>query len=172
MEYVVTLDDPTVWTRCWTVREEFTRQNDQENRIYYEPRCIEGNYGLPGFLLGRRIQERAFAEGRGPDPTTMDHIGPRPVAVRHRVGKVPRPCFVGPMRRERHQRLAAYAAHNLSHVGASCGVPSQSRGPCVRNDFMAGRAGFGERGGGRATLQTCLVAAISKSFPKPGGSIR
>ena len=75
MEYVVTLEDPTVWTRSWTVREEFTRQNDQENRIYYEPRCIEGNYGLPGFLHGRRMQERAFAEGRGPDPTTMDHIG-------------------------------------------------------------------------------------------------
>jgi hypothetical protein len=75
MEYVVTLEDPTVWTRSWTVREEFTRQNDQENRIYYEPRCIEGNYGLPGFLHGRRMQERAFAEGRGPDPTTIDHIG-------------------------------------------------------------------------------------------------
>ena len=75
MEYVVTLEDPTVWMRSWTVREEFTRQNDQENRIYYEPRCIEGNYGLPGFLHGRRMQERAFAEGRGPDPTTMDHIG-------------------------------------------------------------------------------------------------
>ena len=75
MEYVVTLEDPTVWTRSWTVREEFTRQNDQENRIYYEPRCIEGNYGLPGFLHGRRMQERAYAEGRGPDPTAMDHIG-------------------------------------------------------------------------------------------------
>ena len=73
MEYVVTLDDPTVWTRSWTVREEFTRQNDQENRIYYEPRCIEGNYGLPGFLHGRRMQERAFAEGRGPDPATRDN---------------------------------------------------------------------------------------------------
>jgi hypothetical protein len=75
LEYVVTLEDPTVWTRPWTVREEFTRQSDQENRIYYEPRCIEGNYGLPGFLHGRRMQERAFAEGRGPDPTTIDHIG-------------------------------------------------------------------------------------------------
>jgi hypothetical protein len=75
LEYIVTIEDPTVWTRPWTVREEFTRQSDQENRIYYEPRCIEGNYGLPGFLHGRRMQERAFAEGRGPDPATMDHIG-------------------------------------------------------------------------------------------------
>jgi len=75
VEYVVTLEDPTVWTRPWTVRVEFTGQSDQENRIYYEPRCIEGNYGLPGFLHGRRMQERAFAEGRGLDPATMDHIG-------------------------------------------------------------------------------------------------
>jgi hypothetical protein len=75
LEYVVTLEDPTVWTRPWTVKQEFTKQSDQENRIYYEPRCIEGNYGLPGFLHGRRMQERAFAEGRGPDPATMNHIG-------------------------------------------------------------------------------------------------
>jgi hypothetical protein len=75
LEYVVTLEDPTVWTLPWTVKQEFTKQSDQENRIYYEPRCIEGNYGLPGFLHGRRMQERAFAEGRGPDPATMNHIG-------------------------------------------------------------------------------------------------
>jgi hypothetical protein len=75
LEYVVTLEDPTVWMRPWTVKQEFTKQSDHENRIYYEPRCIEGNYGLPGFLRGRRMQERAFAEGRGPDPATMDHIG-------------------------------------------------------------------------------------------------
>jgi hypothetical protein len=59
------------------VKQEFTRQSDQENRIYYEPRCIEGNYGLPGLLRGRRMEERAFAEGRGPDPATRDSINPR-----------------------------------------------------------------------------------------------
>jgi hypothetical protein len=51
-----------VWTRPWTVKQEFTRQSDEENRIYYEPRCVEGNYGLPGLLHGRRAEERAFAE--------------------------------------------------------------------------------------------------------------
>ena len=50
-------------------------QSDEENRIYYEPRCIEGNYGLPGLLHGRRMEERAFAEGRGPDPRTSDNVG-------------------------------------------------------------------------------------------------
>jgi hypothetical protein len=75
LEYEVTIEDPTVWTRPWTVKQEFTRQSDEENRIYYEPRCIEGNYGLPGLLHGRRVEERAFAEGRGPDPRTIDNVG-------------------------------------------------------------------------------------------------
>jgi hypothetical protein len=73
LEYVVTIEDPTVWTRPWTVKQEFTKQSDQENRLYYEPRCIEGNYGLPGLLHGRRMEEFAFAEGRGPDPATRDN---------------------------------------------------------------------------------------------------
>src|SRR5215471_3196987 len=73
LEYVVTIADPAVWTRAWTVRQEFTRQSDEENRLYYEPRCIEGNFGLPGLLHGRRMEEFAFAEGRGPDPATRDN---------------------------------------------------------------------------------------------------
>jgi hypothetical protein len=75
LAYEVTIEDPTVWTRPWTVKQEFTKQSDEENRIYYEPRCIEGNYGLPGLLHGRRAEDRAFAEGRGPDPRTVDNVG-------------------------------------------------------------------------------------------------
>ena len=75
LAYQVTIEDPTVWTKPWTVKQEFGRQSDAENRIYYEPRCIEGNLGLPGLLHGRRVEERAFAEGRGPDPRTMDTVG-------------------------------------------------------------------------------------------------
>ena len=73
--YEVAIEDPTVWTQPWTVRQEFNRQSEQENRIYYEPRCIEGNFGLPGLLHGRRAEDRAFAEGRGPDPRTVDNVG-------------------------------------------------------------------------------------------------
>jgi hypothetical protein len=75
LAYEVTMEDPTVWTRPWTVKQEFTRQSDGQNRIYYEPRCIEGNYGLPGLLHGRRVEEHAFAEGRGPDPRIKDSVG-------------------------------------------------------------------------------------------------
>jgi hypothetical protein len=74
LEYEVTIEDPTVWTRPWTVKEEFTKQSDEENRLYYEPRCVEGNLGLPGLLHGRRVEELAFAQGRGPDPRTIDNV--------------------------------------------------------------------------------------------------
>jgi hypothetical protein len=72
--YEVTIDDPTVWTRPWTIKEELSKQSDEANRFYTEPRCVDTNYGLAGLLHGRRVSERAFAEGRGPDPRTIDSI--------------------------------------------------------------------------------------------------
>ena len=72
LEYVVTIDDPAVWTKPWAVTQEFIGQSEQANRIYYEPRCNEGNYALPGLIRGARMQELAFAQGRGPDPATRD----------------------------------------------------------------------------------------------------
>ena len=70
MELVTTVEDPTVWTRPWTVIQDFAKQPDGPNRIYYEPRCHEGNYGLPGLLIGARAEEQAYEEGRGPHPAT------------------------------------------------------------------------------------------------------
>jgi hypothetical protein len=72
LEYVVTIEDPTVWTKPWTVTQEFIRQSEQTNRIYYEPRCNEGNYAHPGLLRGARMADTAFVEGRGPHPATRD----------------------------------------------------------------------------------------------------
>ena len=72
LEYEVTIEDPTVWATPWTVRQELKRQSDEENRIYYEPRCHEGNYGLPALLIGARVDEQEFEAGRGPDPFSMD----------------------------------------------------------------------------------------------------
>jgi len=73
LEYSVTVEDPTVWTKPWTAKLEFTRQSEQQNRIYYEPRCLEGNYGHPALMLGARIEDIAYAEGRGPHPATKDN---------------------------------------------------------------------------------------------------
>jgi hypothetical protein len=72
IEYSVTIEDPTTWGRPWTVRQELLKQDDRANRIFYEPRCHEGNHGLPAMLAGTRAEEREFAAGRGPDPATKD----------------------------------------------------------------------------------------------------
>ena len=46
---------------------ELTKQDDRHNRIF-ESTCHEGNYGLTGIFANTRAAEKAFAEGRGPDP--------------------------------------------------------------------------------------------------------
>jgi hypothetical protein len=73
LAYEVTVEDATVWANSWTVKQEFSRQSDAENRIYTEPRCVEGNYGLPGLLHGRRAEDAAFAAGLGPNPAVTDN---------------------------------------------------------------------------------------------------
>ena len=73
LDYQVTIEDPTVWVRPWTVQQEFRRQSDQENRIYYEPRCYEGNYGFPSLLRAARIADEEFAAGTGPHPALDDN---------------------------------------------------------------------------------------------------
>jgi hypothetical protein len=73
LQYVVTVEDPTVWTRPWTVRQEFTKQSEQANRVYYEPRCVEGNYAFPAMLKAARVEDLAFATGLGPNPATKDN---------------------------------------------------------------------------------------------------
>jgi hypothetical protein len=72
IEYSATITDPTVWTKPWTIKDELNIQDGEANRLYTEPRCIEGNYGLIGMLSDSRAEEQAFAEGRGPDPATRD----------------------------------------------------------------------------------------------------
>ena len=72
LEYEVTIADPTVWAAPWTVRQELKRQSDEENRIYYEPRCHEGNYGLAAMFIGARVREQEFEARRGPDPFSLD----------------------------------------------------------------------------------------------------
>ena len=72
MEYAVTIDDPTTWTSSWTVKQELKKQSDAANQIYYEPRCHEGNYGLPALLVGARLDDKKFKDGHGPDPASQD----------------------------------------------------------------------------------------------------
>ena len=63
--YQVTIEDPTVWTRPWTVKQG---NSGRATRLYYEPRRIEGKLQS----WGTRAEELAYAEGRGPHPATKD----------------------------------------------------------------------------------------------------
>ena len=68
LAYEVTMEDPTVWARPWTVKQEFGRQSDTENRIYTEPRCIEGNQGLPGFCMDGARKSVSLRRAAAPTP--------------------------------------------------------------------------------------------------------
>jgi len=70
--YRVTVEDPTTWTRAWTIEVAWQKLPDQPNQVY-ESTCHEGNYGLLGMLSNMRASERLFREGRGPDPATQDN---------------------------------------------------------------------------------------------------
>ena len=55
MNYEITVDDPTVWTRQWTAMVPFQRTADQ----IYEYACHEGNYrSMEGSLKGTRVVEQ------------------------------------------------------------------------------------------------------------------
>jgi len=74
LEYVVTMDDPTTWEKPWTVKVELALQDAKANAIYDEPRCHDGNIALNDMLVGARMDDKAFAAGRGPDPATMCYL--------------------------------------------------------------------------------------------------
>lgn len=74
LEYTATVDDPTAWTKPWTIKVDLSRQDERANMIYDEPRCHDGNSSMISMLLGARLDERAFAEGKGPHPATKCYV--------------------------------------------------------------------------------------------------
>jgi len=57
-----TVDDPTTWTRPWTVEIRLRQSQDQ----IYEFACHEGNHSMRGILAGARSEEKATATITGP----------------------------------------------------------------------------------------------------------
>ena len=55
--YRVTVEDPTVFTRPWTIEIPMTRLDDRANQIY-ESACHEGNYALGNILAAARFVEQ------------------------------------------------------------------------------------------------------------------
>ena len=74
LEYAVTVEDPTTWTKPWTAKLEMGKQDQQPNRIYLEPRCHEGKIVDSNEITGQRAIEKAFSDGRGPHPATFDTV--------------------------------------------------------------------------------------------------
>src|SRR5204863_7773448 len=52
--YEYTVDDPTIWTKPWTVSMTL----DRSDQPMYEYACHEGNYGMRGILAGARADEK------------------------------------------------------------------------------------------------------------------
>lgn len=58
LRYEITVEDPTVWSRPWTMELAPALQDNAENLIF-EAACHEGNYSLTGMLTGARMEEAA-----------------------------------------------------------------------------------------------------------------
>lgn len=52
--YQATVDDPTVYTKPWTVEISMSKRDD----AIFEYACHEGNYGMSGILSGARAEEK------------------------------------------------------------------------------------------------------------------
>src|SRR5439155_17281282 len=58
IEWAVTVNDPSTWTRPWTFAMPLT-MNDREAVLEFA--CHEGNYALPNILHTARTSERSAA---------------------------------------------------------------------------------------------------------------
>jgi hypothetical protein len=55
LQYQVTVEDPVIWTRPFTVALPFRLKNDY---VMFEYACHEGNYAMRAILGGARAEER------------------------------------------------------------------------------------------------------------------
>jgi hypothetical protein len=53
--YQATVDDPTIYTKPWTVEISMSKRDDR----IFEYACHEGNYGMSGILSGARAEEKS-----------------------------------------------------------------------------------------------------------------
>jgi hypothetical protein len=62
LEWTVTFEDPTVWTRPWTFSMPLTKMPPDQQVIEYA--CHEGNHAMRNILSAQRAAERAQPGGR------------------------------------------------------------------------------------------------------------
>jgi hypothetical protein len=63
VEWSVTIDDPTVWTRPWTFSMPLTRVGQDQQVVEYA--CHEGNHAMRNILSAQRAAEREAAGTSG-----------------------------------------------------------------------------------------------------------
>ena len=57
IDWSITIEDPSTWTRPWTITMPLTKENSQE--WIFEYACHEGNYAARNILSGARAEEKA-----------------------------------------------------------------------------------------------------------------
>ena len=92
--YRVTVDDPSMFTRPWTIEIPLTKQSGKENLIF-ETACHEGNYALTSILAGARLEEAPRDDqGREPMNGSSGRRPTRPRAICSGISSAngPAPC--------------------------------------------------------------------------------
>mgnify|MGYP001478958591 FL=1 len=141
--YRITVDDPTVFARPWTLELTLTKADDKRNHIF-ETACHEGNHSLTYSLAGARAVDR---EKLAVEPGSAAGAAPGPAPARPRAAGVP----------------AAHFHHlHLNSVNPAAAIQYYARAfPDVTPTTMAGFEGF--RTTSRlATAPGNVVVLISK----------
>ena len=151
LEYDVTIDDPTEWSRPWTLMIPLKRTGRM-----FEFACHEGNYGMRAILSGARAQEKAEsgqplrteAPGGCRLPAMAFEARVRPVRRRHaRLRRGPRGTAC---RRARRRAWTVGGRHRCSHTATErlrasrrrarrCGAGRGPRGRAVRRRRRSAR---------------------------------
>lgn len=63
LQYQITVEDETVWTRPWTMELALVLQDNVKNQIG-ETGCHEGNYSMTSMLAGARLEEARGARSK------------------------------------------------------------------------------------------------------------
>jgi hypothetical protein len=66
IEYLYTVEDPTVWTKPWTARMTMSPDAGQYELVEYA--CHEANYAMTNSLSAARAEEKAEQEKQGTKP--------------------------------------------------------------------------------------------------------
>jgi hypothetical protein len=107
LEWSVTVNDPSTWTRPWTFAMPLTR-NDKEAVLEYA--CHEGNMAMANLLSAARAEERNPERMPGTAAKTADSAAASPAAGTRTPAADPRFPLTGAWRTERAQpNFAGYA---------------------------------------------------------------